>query len=69
MWRYRLKVTLLVLGVVLGYGSALRHHGYGLGLGHGRCGNHGHAESCPWSMHDGARPDHAPSEKPGKPVQ
>jgi hypothetical protein len=67
MWRYRLKVTLLVLGVVLGYGSALRHHGYG--LGHGHCWNYGHAESCPWSMHDGARPDHAPSEKPGKPVQ
>jgi len=40
------KITLLALGVVLGYGLAFRsmrhHHGYGYGYGHdGWCDHHG----------------------------
>jgi hypothetical protein len=41
MGRYRLRIVLLSLGVVLGYGSAVAHfmhwHGYGYGYGHGHC--------------------------------
>jgi hypothetical protein len=40
MGRYRLRIVLLSLGVVLGYGSAVAHfthwHGYGYGYGHCR---------------------------------
>lgn len=37
MRRYKLRIVLLSLGVVLGYGSALAH-ALGHGHGHFRCG-------------------------------
>ena len=64
MWRYRLKVGLLALGVVLGYGSALHHHGYG----HGPLMRHLHGDSCSWPFHEGHAPANAPTQDPGKPL-
>ena len=43
---YRLRVTLLTLGVVLGYGSAAAHlYRHGMHLSHGHCHHHGSHES------------------------
>lgn len=51
MTRYRLRVALLALGVLFGYGSAIRHFAYG----HGRWHHHMH-EHCDWSDHDNPKP-------------
>jgi hypothetical protein len=64
MWRYRLKVILLALGVVLGYGSALHHHGHC----HPHFMQHLHGENCPWSLGDGDAPANAKSPEPAKPL-
>lgn len=40
MFGYRLRVALLALGVLFGFGSAIRHFAYGHGHWHDRCGSH-----------------------------
>ena len=51
MVRHRLKIVLLSLGVVFGYGSALAHfthwHGYDYGW-HGHCHDHRSDGFGPW---------------------
>jgi hypothetical protein len=49
MRRYHVKVTLLTLGVLLGFGSAIARFGFGYPVGpgchgwqHGHYGHHGH---------------------------
>ena len=49
MRNYRLRVMLLTLGVVLGYGSAAAHlYHHGMHAGYGHCHRHGHHDR-PWS--------------------
>lgn len=52
MMRYRFRIALLALGVLFGYGSAIRHFAYG---GHGRWHHHMH-DHCDWSDHDNPKP-------------
>jgi hypothetical protein len=51
---YRIRIALLALGVLFGYGSAVRHFSYGHA--------HWHHEHCGWADHD-------TPERPAKPVQ
>jgi hypothetical protein len=50
---YRIRIALLALGVLFGYGSAIRHLAYGHHRGH--CAFHDYA-------------DHDTPERPAKPV-
>jgi hypothetical protein len=56
---YRFRIALLALGVLFGYGSAIRHLAYG----HGHWQHRAH-EHC--AFHDS---DHDTPERPAKPVQ
>jgi hypothetical protein len=54
MRRYHVKVTLLTLGVLFGFGSAIARYGYGYEMGpgchrwhHGHHGAHHHRHDCP----------------------
>ena len=57
MWRYRLRIVLLSLGVLVGYGSGFAH----LAHRHGRFDHRYH--DCPhWSWFD-TEPHQAPAKK------
>lgn len=67
MRRYHVKVTLLTLGVLLGFGSAIARFGFGYHLGHGchgwqdgHNGHHGrHHHHCDCVGDEPAPPDPA----------
>jgi hypothetical protein len=59
MLRYRLKIFLLSLGVVAGYGSALAHHFYGHAW-HQRdfCAQHEQPGEAAWQSKNSGKPVH-----------
>jgi hypothetical protein len=51
MRRYHFRVTLLTLGVVLGFGSAIARYGFGYRFGHDCHHHHHHHDHCEYD-HD-----------------
>lgn len=60
MRRYHVRVTLLALGVVLGFGSAIARYGFGYHFGPDWHHHHGHHHG--WECDDDESP---PAPKPG----
>jgi len=52
MRRYHVRVTLLTLGVVLGFGSAIARYGFGYRFGHDCHHHHAHHEHWDHDRHD-----------------
>lgn len=70
MRRYHVKVALLTLGVLFGFGSAIARYGYGYELGpgchgrhHGHHGYHHHHHDC--DCDPGGAHDEPASDAPG----